>query len=138
MFSLNFMFFCSLIEELCTKEENYKTSCNFNFGHECMIECIYKYKRVASTHKLNKALAIVWKTGTRILMYKLILRPWPSLKRGFEKLPPPPTPPRGVDVKEHISEHNSAPNYLMMKKLHVERLEIKTEKQFRWFWNSRF
>ena len=35
MFSLNFMFFCSLIEELCTKEENYKTSCNFNFGHEC-------------------------------------------------------------------------------------------------------
>ena len=35
MFSLNFMFFCSIIEELCTKEENYKTSCNFNFGHEC-------------------------------------------------------------------------------------------------------
>ena len=35
MFSLNFMFFCSLIEELCTKEENYKTSCNFNFGHVC-------------------------------------------------------------------------------------------------------
>ena len=24
MFSLNFMFFCSLIEELCTKEENYE------------------------------------------------------------------------------------------------------------------
>ena len=38
MFSLNFMFFCSLIEELCTKEENYKTSCNFNFGHECTSE----------------------------------------------------------------------------------------------------
>ena len=37
MFSLNFMFFCSLIEELCAKEENYKTSCNFNFGHECML-----------------------------------------------------------------------------------------------------
>ena len=37
MFSLNFMFFCSLIEELCTKEENYKTSCKFNFGHECNI-----------------------------------------------------------------------------------------------------
>ena len=28
------MLFCSLVEELCTKEENYKTSCNFNFGHE--------------------------------------------------------------------------------------------------------
>ena len=38
MFSLNFMFFCSLIEELCTKEENYKTSCNFNFGHECILK----------------------------------------------------------------------------------------------------
>ena len=36
MFSLNFMFLCSLIEELCTKEENGKTSCNFNFGHECI------------------------------------------------------------------------------------------------------
>ena len=36
MFSLNFMFFCSLIEELCTKEENYKTSCKFNFRHECI------------------------------------------------------------------------------------------------------
>ena len=36
MSSLIFMFFCSLIEELCTKEENYKTSCNFNFGYECI------------------------------------------------------------------------------------------------------
>ena len=36
MFSLNFMFFCSLIGELCTKKENYKTSCNCNFGHECI------------------------------------------------------------------------------------------------------
>ena len=38
MFSLNFMFFCSLIEELCTKEENYKTSCSFSFGHECTFQ----------------------------------------------------------------------------------------------------
>ena len=37
MFSLNFMFLCSLIEELCTKEENVKTGCNFNFGHECIL-----------------------------------------------------------------------------------------------------
>ena len=36
MVSLNFMFLCSLIEELCTKEENDKTGCNFNFGHECI------------------------------------------------------------------------------------------------------
>ena len=30
------MFLCSLIEELCTKKENDKTGCNFNFGHECI------------------------------------------------------------------------------------------------------
>ena len=32
------MFFCSLIEELRTKEENYKTSCIFNFGQECILK----------------------------------------------------------------------------------------------------
>ena len=42
MFSLNFMFLCSLIEELCTKEENDKTGRNFNFGHEC-IYILYAY-----------------------------------------------------------------------------------------------
>ena len=31
------MFLCSLIEELCTIEENDKTGRNFNFGHECTI-----------------------------------------------------------------------------------------------------
>ena len=40
MFSLNFMFYCSLIEELCTKEENDETGCNFNFGHECIYTII--------------------------------------------------------------------------------------------------
>ena len=30
------MFLHSLIEELCTKDENDKTGCNFNFGHECI------------------------------------------------------------------------------------------------------
>ena len=34
------MFLCSLIEELCTKEENDKTGCNFNFGHECIL-CMF-------------------------------------------------------------------------------------------------
>ena len=29
------MFLCSLIEELCRKEESDKSGCNFNFGHEC-------------------------------------------------------------------------------------------------------
>ena len=31
------MFLCSLIEELCRKEESDKTGSNFNFGHECII-----------------------------------------------------------------------------------------------------
>ena len=35
IFSFILMFLCSLIEELCTKEESDKTDCNFNFGHEC-------------------------------------------------------------------------------------------------------
>ena len=30
------MFLCSLFKELCIKEENGKTGCNFNFGHECI------------------------------------------------------------------------------------------------------
>ena len=29
------MLLCSLVQKLCTKEENDKTGCNFNFGHEC-------------------------------------------------------------------------------------------------------
>ena len=36
IFSLNVMFLCSLIEEMCRKEESDKTGCNFNFGHECI------------------------------------------------------------------------------------------------------
>ena len=35
------MFLCSLIEELCTKEENDKTGCNFNFGHKCILNTIF-------------------------------------------------------------------------------------------------
>ena len=35
IFSLNLMFLSSLIEELCTKEENDKTGCKLNFEHEC-------------------------------------------------------------------------------------------------------
>ena len=37
IFSLNLMFLSSLIEELCTKEENDKTGCKLNFGHECRL-----------------------------------------------------------------------------------------------------
>ena len=37
------MFLCSLIEELCTKEENGKTGRNFNFGHECNTKYVYRW-----------------------------------------------------------------------------------------------
>ena len=37
IFSLNFMFLCSFIEELCPKEENFKTGCSFNFEHQCIL-----------------------------------------------------------------------------------------------------
>ena len=36
------MFLCSLIEELCTKEENDKTGCKLNFGHECIFNYLKK------------------------------------------------------------------------------------------------
>ena len=37
------MFFRSLNEELCTKEENDKTGCKLNFGHKCikMIDVLF-------------------------------------------------------------------------------------------------
>ena len=62
MFSLNFMFFCSLIEELCTKEENYKASCNFNFGHECIsIVCYFSLYNVTVDDKGNVSTsAAIW------------------------------------------------------------------------------
>ena len=40
------MFLCSLIEELRTKEENDKTGCNFNFGHECITTYGVKFLEV--------------------------------------------------------------------------------------------
>ena len=37
MCSLNFMSFSSLIEELCTKDENNKTGCTLTFGGQLNI-----------------------------------------------------------------------------------------------------
>ena len=34
------MFLCSLVEKLCAKEENDKTGCNFNFGHQCTLDLL--------------------------------------------------------------------------------------------------
>ena len=36
MCSLNFLFLSSLIEELCTKEENNKAGCTLIFGGQCI------------------------------------------------------------------------------------------------------
>ena len=65
------MFLCSLIEELCTKEENDKTGCNFNFGHECMSESReFRFKNSLKNPKIAffllaayPALFDVWEGG---------------------------------------------------------------------------
>ena len=51
--SLNFMLLYSLIEELCTKEENDKTGFNFNFGHQCSNDFKVSLKRVYFRRKLK-------------------------------------------------------------------------------------
>ena len=33
-------------------------------------------------------------------------------------------------IQKHISEHNSAPNYLMMMKLHMGQLDLNAKKSF--------
>ena len=54
MFSLNFVFLCSLTDELCTKEENDKTGCKLNFGHECICIPFLKIKNENARHfKIN-------------------------------------------------------------------------------------
>ena len=44
MCSLNSMFLSSLIEELGTKEENYKAGCTLTFGVQCIIHLISYFK----------------------------------------------------------------------------------------------
>ena len=44
------MFLCSLIEELCRKEEGDKTGCNFNFGHECIISFVKNLLTMRKTY----------------------------------------------------------------------------------------
>ena len=46
------MFLCSLLEELCTKEENDKTGCDFNFGHECIFTWFNKVTMNFNSHFL--------------------------------------------------------------------------------------
>ena len=94
----------------------YCTWCDFSPLHftvgqwQFLIFIIYIHKRVrplthwltdsltdwlthSLTHWLNTALVILWKIRSRILVYRLVLRPWPPLRRGFAKFRP--LPPRG-------------------------------------------
>ena len=138
------MFICLLIEQLCTKEENNETGCSFNFEHQCILkyllfekilgathecifnthcrpiyvkECVHSHIHVL-THSFNTALAIVWKTRSRISVYSLVLRPWPPLRGGYAKFRPL-TPGKGSRRQKRVFEYNSASNYLMMTKLHM-------------------
>ena len=43
------MLLCSFIEKLCSKQENIKTGCTFNFDHQCKIS--YPYSKIKNRWK---------------------------------------------------------------------------------------
>ena len=91
----------------------------FNHGFENFLPVIYIHKRVLPlTHWLNIALAILWKADSRILVYRLVFRPWPPLRRSLVKYRSLP-PPSGSSHQKQVFEHNSAPDYLTMSKLNM-------------------
>ena len=47
------MFLCLLTDELCTKEENDKTGCKRNFGHEYIYIYIFCFVRNNQYHVLD-------------------------------------------------------------------------------------
>ena len=53
------MFLSSLIGQLCTKEENDKTGCNFNFGHECRSKYDPGFLFVISNNKSTLPLTVI-------------------------------------------------------------------------------
>ena len=52
----------------------------------------------------------------------------PPLRRGFPKLNL--LPPSVNRPQKHVSDHDSAPNYPMIKKLYMERLDLNTYNLF--------
>ena len=60
------MFLCSFIEELCTKEENNKTGCSFNFEHQCIYKIIQFYTKVytVSCGSLSIHATYLWLAAT--------------------------------------------------------------------------
>ena len=52
------MFLSFLIEELCSKEENDKTGCNFTFGHECiciLLQAVLKRRQLSAIRVTKSA-----------------------------------------------------------------------------------
>ena len=86
----------------------------FTYKSICIKECGHSL-----THLPNTTLAILWKIESQILVYWLVLRPWLTLRKGFAKFP---------RHEKHVSEHNSASNYLMIKKLCMGWLDMNTNK----------
>ena len=102
------MFLCSLIEELCTKEENDKTGCNFNFGHECRKKfCDGHTTSLASntndnpitlqySFKVEEALFLKQSFAIKILLDLYVLMPSESENGNFTGWPVCLRPSLGV------------------------------------------
>ena len=81
------------------------------------------------THELNMAMVILWNTGSRIFVYKVVFIPLLPLRREFTKFHPFPHP-EGMRLQKHVSENNSASNCLTMKKLPIRLSHLNTKKLF--------
>ena len=73
-----------LVEELCTKEENDKTGCNFNFGHECRIRALMCVLSEYSQQKAGTRLITGhnWPSKPRIYYIHVLTYRTPWLKTG--------------------------------------------------------
>ena len=98
---------------------------------------LFFIKIMPLTHGLNTEQAILWKADSRILVHRLVLMPWPSLKRGFAKSNPFLSFWEGRRQKQ-VFEHYSAQNYLTVTKLRMGQHDLNTKIHFRRFWNFQF
>ena len=92
---------------------------------------IYIYKRVRPlTHSIIQNgpgdSMEDWVTNFGVLIGFEALTP---TKTGFFEILPP-SPPEGGRSPKHIFEHNLAPNFLTMTKLHIGQLDLNTKKSF--------
>ena len=68
------MFLSPLIEELCTKEENDKTGCKLNFGHECTLNSSYEICNKIR-HNFKTYIITVSCSSGRSLLYLFFCQP---------------------------------------------------------------